>query len=248
MVIFEKEDFFIMTEQHEHASLSRDLAIQLQDQHLKDIKRKKDIFVAIKEHDRGWIDLDVAPLWNDKKLSPYSFIDYPIPIKLAFYRKGIDEVMNHNLFAAMLCSIHYVRFFDGMKGDSNIDHFVAKEKKRQEEIMNLIDIDEKEQNASLEMLKYTDTLSLFFCMQEAAMTRENMHDWFKGGIYLGKKKFDVVWKDRHHVILNPFPFKGFFKVTYKYKAVNKRDISTVGILEAYSHTKDEYHTVHIISK
>lgn len=107
MVIYETDQAYIMTTQHDHAHISGELASQWEESAFKNRRHKQDFVYAAREHDRGWIQLDAAPFWNDHVSAPYTFIDFPLNPRFVFYRLGIDEVEQGNTYAALLCSLMY---------------------------------------------------------------------------------------------------------------------------------------------
>src|SRR5690625_2713457 len=110
MIIRETKDAYILIEQHHHASISGYLFNQLKSRYKPDTSFIPSISFAIDNHDRGWIPFDYAPIWNDAKNSPFSFIDLPVAIKAVLYKNGINEVHKSDPYAALLCSEHYKRF------------------------------------------------------------------------------------------------------------------------------------------
>jgi hypothetical protein len=99
-----------MITQHDHANISGQIAQNWKGDYFKDVERKEEVLLGIREHDRGWIEPDSAPLWNSIQLKPYDFVEYPLESKVVFYKKGIDEVETISIYAGLLCSAHYASF------------------------------------------------------------------------------------------------------------------------------------------
>src|SRR5690606_13416907 len=95
--------------QHDHAYLSGVISRWFPES-MFGHDRIQEVVLAIEQHDRGWIRLDETPIWNDRHGVPFSFMDYPLPPKLLSYRQGIDEVEEMNMYAGLLCSLHYSSF------------------------------------------------------------------------------------------------------------------------------------------
>ena len=94
------------------------------------------MILAAREHDRGWIELDSAPFWNDYSQSPYSFRDFPLRPRFVFYRKGIEEVREKNVYAGLLCSMMYTELFQKNLGantqdDEDIRDYLNEEREKQ---------------------------------------------------------------------------------------------------------------------
>ncbi|WJH35961.1 DUF3891 family protein [Paenibacillus sp. CC-CFT747] len=137
MIVYERDDVWVMTAQDDHARFSGAAAGFWKDESLTGSVLYEDVRLAIQEHDRGWIPLDVHPMWNDREQRPYSFRDLPVGLKLPYYRQGVDEVQERNEYAALLNSLHYASFFHedriGGLGDiekDGVDRFLAWEQQR----------------------------------------------------------------------------------------------------------------------
>jgi hypothetical protein len=252
MVIYEDFTSFIMTDQHQHGLLSEGFARNWNENNFLGLEKKESVLYAIAQHDRAWIDIDESPIWNDKSGAPYSFHDYPIPIKLQFYRKGIDEIEDQNQYAALLCSVHYTNFFMGMAEDHHISRYLEDEKKRQTRLFDILNIKQTdmEMDFHYQLLKFCDNLSLFVCMQEAGALDYEVHEWFKNGIkqpfeFFPEKNFQVKWSSRHEIIINPFPFNDDFEISVPIRKVPKNLISKYGIEDAYHKTPIHFRTVKI---
>ena len=66
MVIYEREADWVMIPQHNHGLLSGEIVKNWNPSYFDGANRQDDVIFAITEHDRGWIDLDETPFWNDK--------------------------------------------------------------------------------------------------------------------------------------------------------------------------------------
>ncbi|MDT2191313.1 DUF3891 family protein [Paenibacillus larvae] len=108
MIVYEREHDFVMTRQDDHARLAG-MWIPYWKRFYGD--RREEMHLSVTEHDRGWIDLDETPLWNDAEDKPYTFIDTPVLLRLAFYTKGLDKVQSKSPYAALINSLHFTSFF-----------------------------------------------------------------------------------------------------------------------------------------
>lgn len=111
MIVYEREHDFVLTAQHEHGLVAGEMASHWKNELLADAAHRDELILAAKEHDRGWIELDSSPFWNDYSQSPYSFRDFPLRPRFVFYHKGIEEVRQKNLYAGLLCSLMYTELF-----------------------------------------------------------------------------------------------------------------------------------------
>ena len=130
MIIRETQDSFIMIKQHDHAFLSGEITKYFNPSLLNSEGSFEDVIYAAYEHDCSWISLDATPIWNDGTNTPYTFSDYPLLPKLAFYKIGLDEIEEVNPYSSLLCSLHFCSFFSQSKNKDCLD-FLKEEGNRQ---------------------------------------------------------------------------------------------------------------------
>ncbi|MBN8192109.1 DUF3891 family protein [Bacillus sp. NTK074B] len=251
MIIRETKDSFLMIKQHDHAYVSGETIKHVNKNLLKADDLFDDVVYAAHQHDRSWIGLDHTPIWNDEKQIPFTFSDYPLLPKLAFYKMGVDEIEAINLYAALLCSLHFCSFFAKSK-DPHCLQFLQDEASRQKTIRkHLPELDEELLIQHFQLLQLSDNLSLYFCLNEPGLEKENEHPWFKDGFkntegfHSGNQKLKARWVNEHEVTLEDYPFETDFQVTLPYKIVDKTAIRKMGIAEAYKESRLEKHTIFI---
>ncbi|MCS7458652.1 DUF3891 family protein [Paenibacillus doosanensis] len=239
MIIRETEEAFILIAQHEHARLSGQIAGHLGADLFGDESLREDVLLAVYEHDRSWIRLDDAPIWNDRAESPFSFTDYPLLPKLLCYRVGLDEIERMSAYAALLCSKHFASFQDlrQSKRQACID-FCREEALRQERILNSLSCDEAQAEKHFRLLQLCDDLSLYVCMNEPGADKEHEHPWFRFGFKLSEAlglgdKLMAEGADGERIALTPFPLERACTVSLKYKRVAKELAGRLGIDQAY---------------
>lgn len=202
---------------------------------------------AIAEHDRGWIDLDESPFWNDKTQTPYSFIDFPMVPRAVFYKKGIDEVESQSLYAGLLCSMHYQSFLTNAK-EPAVQKLFKHEEARQSRLRKQLNLVEaaavKALQFHFQLTQFCDNLSLYLCIQEPGTPKEQEFPWFKDGFpeifpFTGGKKIIAEWVDDKTVSLHPFPLHSETPVSVRAKKVKKADIRQRGLVTAYKGTQWE---------
>lgn len=65
MISREQDESFVMVKQHEHGRVAGEFALHFKEEQVPAGKRQEEVVWAISNHDRGWIDLDETPFWND---------------------------------------------------------------------------------------------------------------------------------------------------------------------------------------
>ncbi|WP_270181557.1 DUF3891 family protein [Alkalihalobacillus sp. CinArs1] len=247
MIVYEHNDCFVMIRQHEHALLSGQLAKKLNRTYWPDLSYQYDVLYAIHHHDRGWKTLDSVPIWNDDEKFPFSFMDYPLPIKLDYYQKGIEEVLNYSSYAAYLCSKHYQSFFKQATSRRGVS-FYNHESKRQKDLLHDFEVQEDLFTFHFQLLQFFDDLSLYVCFQEPGVTKENELTWFKEGFsqsfYFLEKDERILanWKDDHTIQLSHPLIPTDERFSIQIKRVPKELVQKDGIASAYEATSVEHRT------
>ncbi|WP_042220607.1 DUF3891 family protein [Oceanobacillus manasiensis] len=252
MIIRERDHDFILVEQHNHALASGELIKQWKMGSFIDSPLQESVIFATQQHDAGWIPADKQPFWNDAKEMPYSFIDFPAPMKTLLYSHGIDQVQSTDLYSALLCSEHYVRFLKQDDTESG-RIFVEQEKKRQEIIhSSLASFDEKLFSYHYALLQFCDNLSLFLCLNEPG---ENSHPFFTKGIplssalpHFSQEKMALTWANNEEILIKEFPFKNPFSITYTFKKITKNQIRKNGLINSYVGAPFKQTTIQIKEK
>ncbi|OAB48150.1 DUF3891 family protein [Paenibacillus antarcticus] len=260
MICRERKDDWVMFDQHKHGLLAGKFAEALHSARFRISKRWKEALYAVKDHDRGWIYLDDNPFWNDTQDTPYTFMDFPVAVKLTFYSKGLDEIQVNSPYAALLCSLHFERLLV----QANFEHpiltkYMEQEQKRRKHIqleLDLIDFtNNSELNYDLHVLKFCDDLSLYLCLNEPGVDKEHEFPWWRDGFavseYFDCTEGEIIqayWKNPTTVELSPFPFDSAFSVELTCRIVSKRDIVKMGITEAYYKTEETHYSFQIQSR
>lgn len=236
MIVYEKEEAFILIAQHDHARISGDLISAWEGGLFHSDARREELAYAAYEHDSSWMELDRIPLWNDAAHAPFSFRDFPGNIRFFFYSKALDCIQKTSEYAALLGSILYTTLAEKFRNADTIA-FVEHEFARQSAIIERQQLDVKLLQLHAKALLLCDELSLFACMEQPGTPREH-YDWFADGLpywfdRTGKTTLFVDWKDQATIEMNPFPFNREVETMLSYKEVNKADIMKYGISEAY---------------
>ncbi|RXT03783.1 DUF3891 family protein [Ammoniphilus sp. CFH 90114] len=237
LIVYEKEKTFVLITQHDHAQVSGDIMSAWKSDWLNRDERRADLIYAAYQHDRGWIDLDQFPLWNDAKNQPFTFFDFPAKIRFQYYVKGLDEVEQVNEYAALLCSLLYTALAKRFINEDTM-MFIHREQLRQTRLKKRVDAQEEKLKRHLNALVLCDELSLFVCMQPPGTPR-NQYEWFAKGLHFSFPDFcDNVlvadWMGDQEVQLKPFPFGNRFEITIPFKEVDKVDVSQKGVVKSYA--------------
>jgi hypothetical protein len=221
VIVREQPDGFLLFEQHEHALISGEFALRWGEM----LDPLESTLYAIVNHDLAWRELDQDVLWNEEKDRPYSFVDYPLDLKLPAQRRGIDAVEDHDPYAGCLCSMHYARFLLDSERPEEVE-FREGELVRQDRLKERITESERGNlERNFRFLRLCDGLSLFLCLNEPGGV--DSPPPYPGGFEFEGTRFEPVWEDGRTLRLDPNPFSEAFGVEIPYRTIG-RDQSPSG--------------------
>jgi Protein of unknown function (DUF3891) len=253
MIIRETNDSFIMIKQHDHAFLSGEIVKHFDASLLRSNAFRDEHLYASYQHDRSWIGLDKAPVWNDAVHRPFTFSDYPLVPKLVFYERGLDEVSDVHPYSGLLCSLHFCSFFSNTS-DPDCLRFLEEENLRQKALRKQLPaLDEDLLQEHFTLLQFSDDFSLFMCLNRPGVAKEEEHPWFRNG-FKHTEPFNHTedplegkWTGPHAIGISGAPFKQPFTVELHYKEVSKASILQEGITKAYASADISTHSITISS-
>jgi hypothetical protein len=205
----------LLFEQHEHALIAGELARRWKERPWP----FESTVYAVANHDVAWRDPDRDVLWNEEKDRPYSFVDYPLHLKLDAQKRGIDFAEDHDPYAGCLCSMHYARFLLDSERPEEVE-FREGEIERQgrlEERMSERELENLERN--FRFLRLCDGLSLFLCLNEPG--GQDRPPPYPGGFEFDGTRFGPVWEDERTLRLDPNPFSEPFEIEIPYRTISR---------------------------
>jgi hypothetical protein len=220
MIIRENTNSYDLITQHDHGILSGEIAYHWGNEHFP--KATFEQILAATYHDFGWFEKDSQPIWDNENNRPYDFINYPTSKKLGIYTDGINHLEKLHPYCALLTSLHYCSFFHQRK-DSDVQHFIVTEKRRQSRLMKTVPLERIQDELSF--LKLCDDLSLYVSLNEPGINKQSEHPWYKNGVTYRNNKEEIVfhlkWENETDISISPFPFKQEWSTTIRYKTLVK---------------------------
>jgi hypothetical protein len=254
MIIRETGQTFVFIAQHDHATLSGQLAEYWKEDSFWQNAYYQDTLLAIYQHDRGWIAPDNSPGWDHAQQKPYSFLSYPLEQKLVHYKQGIDEVEAMNPYASVLCSMHYVSF---MRNANRVEQtFISQEQARQHRLKAKLRINTPEEEALCQyhfhLLQFFDDLSLYLCINHPGVPKKKEYPFFLEGFkntelftFTGNTKIQAGWKSPEAVFVTPFPLGEEVEAVIVYREIPKKEIELHGLIKAYKEAPIQKYTVKV---
>ena len=213
MIVRERQDSFLLFEQHEHALVSAVFA-----RYWRDAPHPlESTLYAVANHDLAWRELDGRVIWDEERDRPFSFVRYPVELKLPAQRRGIQAVEGNDPYAACLCSMHYARFLtDATRPDER--EFRDEERQRQERLRSQMSDDERDNlERNLHFLRLCDGLSLFICLNEPM--EADAPPPYPGGFEFDGQSYKTLWANESALRLDPNPFTEAFSIALPYREV-----------------------------
>lgn len=212
--------------QHDHALAAGELALHWGNAEFAPLEPEyqEEVVLATRLHDIGWQRYDQQPLLyqdGQGRYRAYDFVRFPLDKKLGLYRRGVDQVQQQSEYAALLCSMHYMRFVERQPLAAR---YVQEERERQERIMDRLGRKGERDRVEyhFRLLRLWDLLSLLVCMTEPGSDPEGWLNWFGGG-NIGMERspgqtvtVKVGWQGKERLALDPFPFDAPFEVAIPY--------------------------------
>jgi hypothetical protein len=215
VIVRERPDAFLLFGQHEHALVAGEFALRW----MESPDPLESTLYAIVNHDLGWRELDQDVLWNEEKDRPYSFVDYPLDLKLPAQRRGIEAVEDYDLYAGCLCSMHYARFLLGSEKLEEVQ-FREAEQERQEGLkQRMSDRERVNLERNFRFLRLCDGFSLFLCLNEPG--GEDSPPPYPGGFEFDGTRYETVWEDGRTLRLDPNPFSEAFGIEIPYRTIGR---------------------------
>jgi hypothetical protein len=124
MIVQERGEELWVVRQTDHGLLAGFLARQWGN----DLYRRPEGFesfcLAVREHDNGWGEWELAPRIDPKTRVPYTFMSIPTEEHVGLYQRGIERVVQVDRYAGLLVSLHCAGLYDRSK--ATIPGFSAK--------------------------------------------------------------------------------------------------------------------------
>jgi hypothetical protein len=177
VLLREDERGLLAIGQPSHAWLSGQLARAWGNDRFGALEPREEVCVAAEQHDVGWAERDLEPLYNPDTGRPRSFMEMPVGLHLGLFTAGPRSVVSQSRYAALLVSMHGSRLYRRRDLDrvppadaDAIRAFLSGQLSFQQELLVTLgsDADQVERNSRL--IWTWDYLSLALCLGWAPAT------------------------------------------------------------------------------
>jgi hypothetical protein len=177
MLLREDERGVLAIGQQSHAWLSGQLAWAWGNERFGVVEPREEVCLAAAQHDVGWAQRDLEPLYNPDTGLPRSFIQMPLQEHLRIWTEGPERLVTQSRYAALLASLHGWRLYERrdlerlpIAESEAISNFLAAQRKFQNELIGTLDTDRQQLERDSMLLWTWDYLSLALCLNWATAT------------------------------------------------------------------------------
>lgn len=163
--------------QASHAWLSGQLARAWGNEQFGEVEPWDEVCLAAEQHDIGWIEHDLEPLYDAEHRLPRGFMDMPLEVHLAIWTQGPRRLQSQSHYAALLASLHGWRLYErrdlshspGGEAEA-IRAFLGQQAAFQQELMGTLGADAAQVERNSLLIWTWDYLSLALCLDWAPAT------------------------------------------------------------------------------
>lgn len=193
MIIRTRDDQLLLIKQPDHAALAERIMSAWQRDGLPDSPRRRDILLATRRHDDGWIEDDGAPLVDAASGEILDYVHAPDDIRRSIWPRGVERLAAHP-YAAALVAQHALHLFERYRADPAWEAFFAEiEAHRAAQLAAAPLMTENDLRRDYFFVRMGDLLSLQFC-----------DDWREPQRY---GQYQSAWNGTHLTVV-PDPFGG----------------------------------------
>ncbi|MGH7826637.1 MAG: DUF3891 family protein [Candidatus Binatia bacterium] len=179
MIVADGPKEYRLITQNDHGDLAGQFAAHWGNEKFARLNPYQSMVLAAEAHDNGWWNWDVNPSVDENGV-PLTFSRTPREIRSDFYGKGIDNVVDKDLYAGLMVSMHGVglpqqRYETMVSMTKRVDEYSLKfiEEREPTHKVMMVQVARMEQYAGVNtqewiwfnyrMMQVFDRLSLFFC-------------------------------------------------------------------------------------
>lgn len=197
MIVRDEDPSYLLIAQHDHARLARDIVAAIRTEPALDTPSRDTILFATREHDNGWIEVDLEPTIEPATGRPCDFISGPARVKHELWPRGIRRAAQVDPRAGALIAQHAVTVYAYRAGEPEWQAFFGPITAMRDDLLNRIGASEGAAREAFDReyrsVRLGDSFSLQFC-----------NGWTKA-----QETFDYRAELRgSSLVISPDPFAG----------------------------------------
>lgn len=204
------EGWWVVT-QADHARLAADLLALFLRPELRDHPRRRELLLAVREHDNGWWEADAAPRLAAASGQPLDFREAPAELRREIWRRAVERRAGDEPYASALIATHALRLLADRRADDDYGEWLAGLEQRRAELLGASGRTMAEALADDRWLELADDLSLAACLGDGRFVDS-----------LGFRAEVEVAGGEVEVRLSPFPLAGATRFALPARALPAR--------------------------
>lgn len=199
MIVVDDRDHWSVITQCDHARLAAQMLRLWRDPALETEPRRRELLVAVREHDNGWQEADAAPRLHSDGDRPHDFMTMPESDRLEIWRRGTRRLESTDPFPALLITRHALRLLDESTPAPARRRLLEELTERFDELAERCALASEEIERSYRWLELADLLSLVACnrWEDGASRHGYSARWL--GAELGIAPFPLAGSTRFEV-------------------------------------------------
>ncbi|MFN7941897.1 MAG: DUF3891 family protein [Thermoanaerobaculia bacterium] len=204
------EGWWVVT-QADHARLAADLLALFRLPELIDRPRRRELLLAVREHDNGWWEADAAPRVDAATGLPLDFREAPPELRREIWRRAVERRADEEPYASALIATHALRLLADRRADDEYGEWLAALEERRAELLGASGRTIADALADDRWLELADDLSLAACLGDGRFVQT-----------LGFRAQVETTASAVEVRLAPFPLAGTTRFALPARALPPR--------------------------
>lgn len=163
MIVRRADSSVLLISQPDHAALAARIMRRWSDAELAQSPRRDEILYAVEHHDDGWLEVDRAPIVDDRTGELLDFITAPVAVRRGIWPRGVTLLASRP-YAAALVAQHAVHVYRRYREDDTwAPFFIEMESLRAHSLRAAAPATLDTLVSDYRWLRTGDILSLAFC-------------------------------------------------------------------------------------
>ena len=153
----------LLITQPDHAALAARILGAWEEDALRRSPRRREILLAVGEHDNGWQEVDAAPLLDPATGRMLDFTEAPADVRQAVWPRGVERLSAASSYAAALVAQHAIHIYGRWRDDDGWQSFFAVMQEARNRELHRARQSLEDLLADYQFVRIGDLISLAFC-------------------------------------------------------------------------------------
>lgn len=163
MIVRQVNSDLLLISQADHAALAERIMMAWRADGFPGRPTRPQVLEATRQHDAGWLPLDVSPSVNPETGLPYDVVNVPVEVRQGAWPRAIDELAPEDPYIGALVAQHAWTVYRRFTGDAQWDPFFAEMVRRRDALLATQSVDWETFEHDYAIVGMGDRWSLVFC-------------------------------------------------------------------------------------